>query len=99
MKKEDISKLGQVRDVQNRLSRARSYVGDLVTRAREFVYKLGLNVTGAAVERLLFEHSWVPTKVDVLWNRSLVAMLILCLECLCHEIGLIGPKSVQNARR
>ena len=99
MKKEDISKLGQVRDVQNRLSRARSYVGDLVTRAREFVYKLGLNVTSAAVERLLYEHSWVPTKVDVLWNRSLVAMLTLCLECLCHEIRLIRPKSVQNARR
>ena len=99
MKKEDISKLGQVRDVQNRLSRARSYVGDLITRAREFVYKLGLNITGAAVERLLYEHSWVPTKVDAPWNRSLVAMLTLCLECLCHEIRLIGPVSVQNARR
>ena len=97
MKKEDISKLGQVRDVQNRLSHAHSYVGDLVTRAREFVYKLGLNVTGAAVECLIYEHSWVPTKVDAPWNCSLVAMLTLCLECICHEIRLIGPESVQNA--
>src|SRR6267154_3466186 len=63
VKKEDISKLGQVRDMQNRLSRARSYVGDLITRARDFIYKLGLNVAGAAVERLLFEHSWAPTTV------------------------------------
>lgn len=63
MKKEDISKLGQVRDMQNRLSCMRSYVGDLITRARDFIYKLGLNVAGAAVERLLLEHSWVPTTV------------------------------------
>ena len=66
MKKEDIFKLGQVRDMQNRLSCARSYVGDLITRAREFIYQLGLKVTGAAVERLLYEHSWVPTKVNIL---------------------------------
>jgi hypothetical protein len=63
VKKEDISKLGQVRDMQNRLSRARSYIGDVITRARDFIYKLGLNVAGAAVERLLLEHSWVPTVV------------------------------------
>jgi hypothetical protein len=47
----------------NRLSCARSYVGDLITRARDFIYKLGLNVAGAAVECLLLEHSWVPTAV------------------------------------
>jgi hypothetical protein len=94
VKKEDISKLGQVRDMQNCLSCARSYVGDLIMRAEEFVYKLGLNVMGAAVERLLYEHSWVPTKVDVLWNRSLVAMLTLCLECICNEIRPIGPESI-----
>jgi hypothetical protein len=63
VKKEDISKLGQVRDMKNRLSRARSYVGGLITQARDFIYKLGLNVAGAAVERLLAEHSWVPTAV------------------------------------
>jgi hypothetical protein len=63
VKKEDISKLGLVRDMQNRLSRARSYVGHLITLARDFIYKKGLNIAGAAVERLLVEHSWVPTAV------------------------------------
>ena len=63
VRKEDIFKLGQVRGIQNRLSRARSYVGDLIKRARDFIYRLGYNVAGAAVERLLLEHSLVPTIV------------------------------------
>jgi hypothetical protein len=33
VRKEDIFKLGQVRDIQNHLSHARSYVGDLIKRA------------------------------------------------------------------
>ena len=48
---------------KNCLSRACSYVGSLITQARDFIYKLGLNVAGAAVECLLAEHSWVPIAV------------------------------------
>jgi hypothetical protein len=61
--KVDLHKVGQIRDSQNRLSNARHYMGDVIRRARDFIYKLGLNVAGAAVERLLFAHSWVPTLV------------------------------------
>ena len=66
VKKEDVFKLGQVRDLRNRLSHARSYVGDLIKQGRDFIYRLGYNVAGAAVERLLLEHSWVPTTVIIL---------------------------------
>ena len=57
--------------MQNRLSRARTYVGGLIQQARDFIYRLGLNVTGAAVERLLQEHSWTPTMVRYLPNHHL----------------------------
>jgi hypothetical protein len=57
----DIYKISQVLDIHNRLSRARSYMGDVIRRARYFIYNLGKNVGSAAVERLLFESSWVPT--------------------------------------
>ena len=72
MRKEDIFKLRQVRDIQNRLSRARSYVGDLIKRARDFIYRLGYNVAGAAVECLLLEHSLVPTLAGVLYVDLLI---------------------------
>jgi hypothetical protein len=38
-------------------------MGDVIHRARYFIYNLGKNVASAAVERLLFESSWVPTLV------------------------------------
>ena len=68
--KADIHKVGQVRDLRNRLSRARHYVGDAIRLARDFIYKLGQNMAGAAVERLLFDHSWVPTLVRCTINFS-----------------------------
>lgn len=63
IQKKNISKVGQTRDSQTRLSQARSYVGGLVNQARDFIFKLGYNVASAAVERLLFAASWVPTLV------------------------------------
>jgi hypothetical protein len=86
--------MGQARDMQSRLSRARSYVGDLITLARDFIYRKGLNVAGAAVERLLLEHSWVPTTVGYHWNHYPIAILTSCLECICPKIGPIRPKSI-----
>lgn len=44
-----------------RFSQARSYVGGLVSQARDFIFNLGYNVASAAVERLLSTASWVPT--------------------------------------
>jgi hypothetical protein len=55
--------VGQVQDSRTRISKARTYVGDLVRRARDFIFKLGRGVTSAAVERLLKPNSWVPTLV------------------------------------
>lgn len=61
--KVDIDKIGHKLDSRYRLTKARQYVGDIIRSARRFIYTLGLNVNGAAVERLLFEHSLVPTRV------------------------------------
>jgi hypothetical protein len=86
--------------MQNRLSRVRTYVGDLIQRARDFIYKKGLNVTGAAVERLLHEHSWTPTTVRYPSNHCLVVVILTsCLEHFFQKIGLIGSGSVQNTGR
>jgi hypothetical protein len=62
--KVSIDQVGYLRDAQRRISNARTYVGDLVIRAREFIYKLGYGVTSAAVERLLHPRSLVPTLVS-----------------------------------
>jgi hypothetical protein len=70
--KADIHKVGQIRDLRGRLSNARHYVGDTIRQARNFIYKLGLNVAGAAVERLLFPHSWVPTLVRFAINSPFI---------------------------
>ena len=59
----DIPKIGQVRDSRTRISKARTYAGDLVRQARDFIYRLGLGVKSAAVERVLKQDSWVPTLV------------------------------------
>jgi hypothetical protein len=63
VEKADIHKIGQIHDMESRLSRAQSYVADVVQTARRFIYELGLNVAGAAVERILCAQSWVPTLV------------------------------------
>jgi hypothetical protein len=52
-----------VRDARTRISNARTYAGDLVRQARKFIFKLGLGVASAAVERVLKPNSWVPTLV------------------------------------
>jgi len=80
--KSDIHKMVQVLDIRNRLSRARSYMGDVIHRARYFIYNLGKNVASATVERLLFERSWVPTLVC---HHMLV--LLWCAQ-LPHRIFL-----------
>jgi hypothetical protein len=63
--KTEIYKLGQKLDARCRIAQARTYLGDIITTARDFIYKQGYGVTSAAVERLLKEKSWVPTRVRV----------------------------------
>jgi hypothetical protein len=88
--KSDIYKIGQVLDIRNRLSRARSYMGDVIGRARYFIYNLGKNVGSAAVERLLFESLWVPTLV-----RHCMLVLLRCAQfpyriCLQRNLARSG---------
>jgi hypothetical protein len=63
MSKADFDKMGLVMDLRARVQKARSYLWNKVTQAREFIYRLGLPVTGVAVERVLKSGSWVPTIV------------------------------------
>jgi hypothetical protein len=77
IQKADIHKMGQLLDKRNRLTAARSYIGDVIRTARSFIYKLGLNVASAAVERLLFINSWVPTLVCTSTRRILPSFSFL----------------------
>jgi hypothetical protein len=74
--------MGQVRDMNHRIQKARSYLWDIVRRARDFIYRLGLPVAGVAVERLLKPFSIVPTIVSFLYVTFILFILICCLERL-----------------
>ncbi|KAF7973003.1 hypothetical protein HWV62_16378 [Athelia sp. TMB] len=60
VKKSEIHRLGQVKDRQTR-GKLRSYLGDVIAKARSFIYEKGHIVANALVEKLLFASSWVPT--------------------------------------
>ena len=64
--KSDIAKLGHKIDIQNRVSKARSYLSDTIKLARSFIYEQGRKITSKAVEQLLKSKSWVPTLVSLL---------------------------------
>jgi hypothetical protein len=55
--------MGQKLDSRYRVTRARTYIGDVIRTARRFIYDLGFNIDSAAVERLLKPNSLVPTLV------------------------------------
>jgi hypothetical protein len=57
--------MGRAHDLSARLAKKREYPRNIVLSAREFIYKLGKPISGAAVERLLKEQSLVPT---VVWS-------------------------------
>lgn len=70
MLKTDIPKVGRKLDRRSRLSKAQTYLRDIIQTARKFIYNLGRNVKGAAVERLLEAQSWVLTFVSQAVNIS-----------------------------
>jgi hypothetical protein len=68
--RKEFDKLGQHHDLKGRITRARSYLGSLIERARECIYKLGYSVTAAGIERMLKPLSLVPTTVrQATWTR------------------------------
>jgi hypothetical protein len=70
----EFDKLGHLQDVKGCIARARSYLGDLVRRARDCVYHKGYVVNAAAVERMLHPMLLVPTLVrGITFNR-----IVLC---------------------
>ncbi|KIJ58305.1 hypothetical protein HYDPIDRAFT_141613 [Hydnomerulius pinastri MD-312] len=56
-----LDEVGFLRDVRLRFGSLRAYAVDIVKRARDFIYKKGKPVDGAAVKRLLNPGSLVPT--------------------------------------
>ena len=47
-----------------RISQLRTYLRNKIAAARDAIYNLGIPIKGAAVERLLKDHSLVPTLVS-----------------------------------
>ena len=60
-----LDRLGLVHDITTRISKVRQYAAEKIAIARDAIYRLALPIRGAAVERLLFEFSGVPTVVCV----------------------------------
>lgn len=61
-----IAELGTLNDLRRRNKPRRNtkpHVQD-VTRTREWIFNHGYKITGARVERILGEQSWVPTHVS-----------------------------------
>lgn len=81
----DCDKIGQVRDMESHVTKARSYAGEMIEWACEFIFKLGYNVASAAIEHLLSMHSWVPTLVQIILSYSLAVADIISLERVCRE--------------
>lgn len=93
----DCDKIGQARDMENRVANPRSYIGETIVRAREFIFNLGKNVASAAVERILSARSWVPTLVSgfhyYIFRKIAHATRS---EHICREAGLIGLRSIRD---
>jgi hypothetical protein len=63
VKKDELDKLGQVRDSRGRISGARIFNMDWITRARHFIYHVGFPVRSVGIERMLKPTSLIPTLV------------------------------------
>jgi hypothetical protein len=73
IRKEDISKLGQLTDMSHRKSHARKDDTERrrkVQTARDIIYEKRYTVQSKAVERILSENSLVPTLVcSACWHK------------------------------
>ena len=75
---------------QNVREHKRQYLGDLVQRARDLIYKEAAKITGAAVNHLLKPTSSVPTVVSYQYYLCYWSFLTSAartqIECLCWPI-------------
>jgi hypothetical protein len=89
--KAKVDKIGYLQDSRDRIKKARSYSHDLITRARDFVYKLGFNVKSAAIDRLLKSTSLVPTYVSCFAvTRGVMGLKPNITEYFRREAGGFG---------
>lgn len=59
-------------------------MGDLIRRARSFIYEKGRVIASTLVEALLFPRSWVPTVVSRHYILTSITKLIIS-EHICRE--------------
>ena len=67
MKADQIAELGTLNDSRRRNKprmRSKPHTED-VKMTREWIFERGYKITGAQVERVLSEKSWVPTRVSL----------------------------------
>jgi hypothetical protein len=85
--KADIHKLGQATDFASRIKKARTYIGDVICNARNWIYEGGLGIASAAVERVLKPESWTPTLVEPVKNYVTMCGLTstFLLEYICRD--------------
>ena len=57
-------RLGFVSDILSRLSQARNYLQNKIRSARHAIYQCGKAIKSVTIERILKEHSLVPTLVS-----------------------------------
>jgi hypothetical protein len=80
-----------------RFSQLRSYLRKKVFSAREAIYNLGIPVKGAAVERLLKDHSLVPTLVSTgLLSRKAGFIHYILIERIHGVAVTIGLRTFPN---
>ncbi|EGO24774.1 hypothetical protein SERLADRAFT_370017 [Serpula lacrymans var. lacrymans S7.9] len=87
--KSEIDKIGQVRDLQSRVAKTRSYAMHKIKLAREVIYCIGHSITSSTVDDILKNESWVPT-VNAFVNRlrDNFDVFPLLVVDLMHEIEL-----------
>jgi len=85
--KSKLDQTGTKRDSNFRLKNARTYLLDKVRTARDAIYRLGMAISGAVVDRLLKVTSSVPTVVSPISLIFLMVIhlniVLLFLECVC----------------
>ncbi|KAJ3724113.1 hypothetical protein DFJ43DRAFT_1133626 [Lentinula guzmanii] len=89
VEKSALDQMGLYHDLRNRITKFRELLTDAVTRARDFIYRLGFPINGTAVDNLLKDTSSIPTInsfVACLGTRFNVPQM-LAVDLL-HEIEL-----------
>ena len=75
MPKDELDKIGQVRDSQGQISRARVFNMDWIARVQNLIYWLGFPVRSVGIEHMLKPASLVPTLVHVMHHQVCASLI------------------------